>query len=104
MAWRPSLGTWPDRGGIRARVWAPRAERVEFVPEVGGDPIRLERNDDGTFGGLLRGIGSGDRYRYRVDGRGPFPDPASRFQPEGVHGPSEVINPATFAWTDAGWG
>src|SRR5262249_29310787 len=47
--------------------------------------------------------GPGDRYRYRVDGRGPFPDPASRFQPEGVHGPSEVVDPHAFAWSDAGW-
>src|SRR5262249_26815288 len=45
----------------------------------------------------------GDRYRYAVDGRGPLPDPASRFQPEGVHGPSEIVDPTQFAWADGGW-
>ena len=48
-------------------------------------------------------LAAGARYRYRIDGEGPYPDPASRFQPEGVHGPSEVIDPAWFAWTDGGW-
>jgi maltooligosyltrehalose trehalohydrolase len=58
----------------------------------------------GHFGGLLAEVGAGERYRYRVDGQGPFPDPASRFQPEGVHGPSEVVEPSGFAWSDANWG
>ena len=56
--------------------------------------VALERFDDGTFGGLVPRLGAGTRYRYRVDGGAAFPDPASRFQPEGVHGPSEVIDPA----------
>jgi maltooligosyltrehalose trehalohydrolase len=63
----------------------------------------MEKQPDGTFAGLVTAAAPGDRYRYRVDGRGPFPDPASRFQPEGVHGPSEVIDPGRFAWTDEGW-
>ena len=45
----------------------------------------------------------GDRYWYRLDGDRTLPDPASRFQPEGVHGPSQVIDPQAFAWTDLGW-
>ena len=51
----------------------------------------------------MPGASRGIRYRYRIDGKGPFPDPASRFQPDGVHGPSEVIDPAPFRWTDADW-
>ncbi len=65
--------------------------------------ISLEKQDDGMFEVFVPGLAAGARYRYRIDGEGPYPDPASRFQPEGVHGPSEVIDPARFAWTDAGW-
>jgi maltooligosyltrehalose trehalohydrolase len=48
-------------------------------------------------------VRSGDRYRYRVDGKGPYPDPASRFQPGGIHGPSEVVYPNDFPWSDSSW-
>jgi maltooligosyltrehalose trehalohydrolase len=49
-------------------------------------------------------VGPGDRYRYRLDGAGPFPDPASRSQPLGVHGPSQVVDPGAFRWSDGAWG
>lgn len=55
------------------------------------------------FGGLVPGVRAGDRYRYLLDGDGPYPDPASRFQPEGVHGPSEVVDPDQFPWSDGDW-
>ncbi|WP_435017000.1 malto-oligosyltrehalose trehalohydrolase [Tundrisphaera sp. TA3] len=103
MPWRPSLGAWPETGGIRFRVWAPRAERVSVVLEGASEEIPLDRFDDGTFGAITPRAGVGDRYRYRVDGAGPFPDPASRSQPEGVHGPSEILDPSRFAWTDHVW-
>jgi len=65
--------------------------------------VELARQDDGYFAGQLPGVGPGDRYMYRVDGGDPRPDPASRAQPEGVHGPSEVLDPAAFSWHDADW-
>ncbi len=99
----PNLGAWPEDGGIAFRVWAPTAEWVDVVIETSERTISLDRDDDGTFVGWSAEVGVGDRYRYRVDGEGPFPDPASRFQPEGVHGPSEVIDPTPFPWTDAAW-
>jgi maltooligosyltrehalose trehalohydrolase len=104
VGWRPSLGAWPDQGGTRFRVWAPEASSVSVVlegPATGTFP--LERFQDGTWGTLLSDVGPGTRYRYCVDGGGCFPDPASRYQPEGVHGPSEVVDPGSFAWTDASW-
>ncbi len=52
---------------------------------------------------LLTTAAAGTRYLYRLDGGQPCPDPASHFQPEGVHGPSEVVNQAGFAWQDQGW-
>jgi maltooligosyltrehalose trehalohydrolase len=65
--------------------------------------VSLDRFPDGTFGGFIQGAGAGARYRYRIDHGNAFPDPASRFQPEGVHGPSEVVDPSLFTWTDASW-
>jgi maltooligosyltrehalose trehalohydrolase len=89
-------------GGVHFRVWAPGHLRVEVVLE-GGLEIALHAEAGGYWSGLVGQARPGQRYRYRVDGEGPFPDPASRFQPDGPHGPSEVIDPAAFAWTDHGW-
>jgi maltooligosyltrehalose trehalohydrolase len=104
VGWRPSLGAWLDGDGVRFRVWAPEVKSVEVIferPEAA--PLALQRFPDGTFGGLAIGLGAGALYRYRIDGGGQFPDPASRYQPLGVHGPSEVIAPSRFTWTDAAW-
>jgi maltooligosyltrehalose trehalohydrolase len=92
-------------GGVYFRVWAPRRRRVEVVFEGGsGSPdLELAPETDGYFSGESPPAGAGSLYRFRLDGEGPFPDPASRFQPCGPHGPSEVIDPAAFQWTDSGW-
>ena len=58
---------------------------------------------DGTFTGAVANASPGDVYSYVLDGDGPYPDPASRFQPHGVHGPSAVVDPGAFAWSDQGW-
>src|SRR6266436_914293 len=102
--WQPSLGAWLAPEGVRFRVWAPRANLIEVMPEgsrQGQPPWPLSKQADGTFTGLATGWQAGDSYRYRIDGAGIFPDPASRFQPHGVHGSSQVIDPAGFRWTDA---
>ncbi len=104
--WRPSLGAWPAAEGTKFQVWAPTAETVELVLESGTSarpPLKLEKSSAGMFKLAVADLRPGTRYRYRIDGRGPFPDPVSRFQPDGVHGPSEVIDPASFKWSDAGW-
>jgi maltooligosyltrehalose trehalohydrolase len=89
------------------RVWAPERKRVEVTLEnVSGDVLQsvaLDREDEGYFGGVVERAREGTLYRYRLDGGERFPDPASRFQPRGPHGPSCVVNPAKFAWTDGGW-
>jgi maltooligosyltrehalose trehalohydrolase len=102
-AWRASLGAWVERGGVAFRVWAPERNEVALVVEA-PEPahIPMLREPDGTHASFVPGLGAGALYRYRVDGQGPFPDPASRFQPRGVHGPSEVIDPS-FPWRDSGW-
>ncbi len=101
-----SLGALPDARGVRFTVWAPLAREVAVVIESASEApaiVPLEPAGEGLHAGHVAGIGAGTRYRVSVDGRGPFPDPASRFQPDGVHGASEVIDPSIFAWSDQAW-
>lgn len=92
-------------GGVHFRVWAPRRERVEVVLEGGRDStFELEREDDGYFSARVEDAGAGALYRFRLDGEAYlYPDPASRFQPRGPHGPSRVVDPSAFLWDDEGW-
>jgi maltooligosyltrehalose trehalohydrolase len=106
VAWRPRLGACPDAGGVGFRVWAPARRRVELVLDPGRPSARrhdLEPSGDGMFAGTLRDVAAGDLYAYLLDGEGPFPDPASRCQPHGVHGPAAVVDPRAYAWSDRGW-
>ncbi len=78
--------------GTRFSVWAPNAREVVLALESSATvTARLDPAGDGYFSATIAGVGPGARYRYLLDGEGPFADPASRSQPEGVHGPSEVI-------------
>jgi maltooligosyltrehalose trehalohydrolase len=92
-------------GGVHFRVWAPRRKKVEAVLEGGraSGAWPLLPDGKGYFSGVVGAARSGTLYRFRLDGEGPFPDPASRFQPDGPHGPSQVVDPAAFAWTDGHW-
>jgi maltooligosyltrehalose trehalohydrolase len=102
--WRLHVGARPDGAGAHFRVWAPAAERVEVVLYDDGERAEaLTPCGGGYFEGHVVGAGAGTRYRYRLDGRESYPDPASRYQPEGVHGPSEIVDPDGFGWSDAGW-
>ncbi len=87
----------------RFRVWAPRASQVELrVTEPAGFVVAMERSGAGYWEAVLESAPPGSRYLYRIDGGPDRPDPASRFQPEGVHGPSEVVDSA-FDWQDRAW-
>jgi maltooligosyltrehalose trehalohydrolase len=96
-------------GGVEFRVWAPNHAGVDVVLESGtgvaGEPAaqRLAREDDGYHAGVVPTAVPGTLYRYRLDGGASYPDPASRFQPEGPHGPSMVVDPSAYTWHDAGW-
>jgi maltooligosyltrehalose trehalohydrolase len=91
-------------GGTHFRVWAPKRRRVEIVTDGGGEPVSLTAEADGYFAGAVTFAKPRTRYRFRLDrGKELFPDPASRFQPDGPHGPSEVVDPSVFRWTDDGW-
>ena len=100
--WR--LGASCVDGAGEFLVWAPRAEHVEVALDdrcVPMDPVGA-----GYHAARVDGVGHGDRYRYLLHRDGEVlerADPASRWQPDGVHGPSAVDDPAVFDWTDAGW-
>ncbi|MBM3599482.1 MAG: malto-oligosyltrehalose trehalohydrolase [Alphaproteobacteria bacterium] len=96
-----------EDGSVSFRLWAPAARSVEIELDGGG-------REGGTTPPMVRGAGgwhalatakarAGTRYRFVIDGEIAVPDPASRFQPQDVHGPSEVVDPAAFAWSDADW-
>lgn len=94
-----------DDGAIHWRVWAPAAESVDLVllDDDGQREVPLERELSGDFVQELFGLGEGQRYGFRVN-HGPLrPDPASRWQPNGVHHPSAVFCPERFFWTDQTW-
>ena len=88
-------------GGVDFRVWAPARKQVEVVLEDERTFALVPCG--GYFGGAVPEARPGSRYTFRLDGAGPFPDPASRFQPEGPHRPSLVVAPSAFPWTDAAW-
>ena len=82
-------------------VWAPEARRAELVLE-GGEVLAMRQAGGGRFR-PASALPSGARYRISLDGADPRPDPRSHRQPEGVHGPSEVVDHGAFAWTDHDW-
>lgn len=97
------IGAELSRDETNFRVWAPAHERLDVVLEDSRDTLKLERSGDGYFSGTAPDVRAGALYRYRTaDGR-LLPDPASRYQPDGPHGPSMVVDPAMFAWTDDAW-
>jgi len=93
------LGASFHEGGATFQVWAPRCRSVELIVD-GRRPERLAPREEGLFELALDHLGEGTRYHYRLDGERHRPDPASRFQPHGVHGPSALVDPRAFAWTD----
>jgi maltooligosyltrehalose trehalohydrolase len=98
------FGAHCSEHGVRFRLYAPTARAVSLVYDGDGGPVRvpLARGDDGFCETTRSDARAGTRYRYDVDGL-LVPDPASRFQPDGVHGPSVVVDPRSFSWPDDGW-
>lgn len=102
---RLSGGVEVHGDGTHARVWAPACRRVDFVveePERCSRSVSLEPEANGFFSAMVEAA-AGDRYWFRLDGERLRPDPCSRFQPEGPHGPSQIVDPARYAWTDTAW-
>jgi len=94
-----------DDGSVRFRLWAPAARQVELCL---GDAMRpthisLAARDKGWFELVTDAVKPGTQYRFRIDKAQKVSDPASRFQPRDVNGPSEVIDPDAFFWQDQSW-
>ena len=94
-----------ENGATRFRLWAPTASRAELLCSAPQGVRRLDmaRDADGWCERTVEGVGHGDLYRFLVDGRLEVPDPASRFNPHDVQGPSMVVDPARFEWSDTEW-
>jgi malto-oligosyltrehalose trehalohydrolase len=92
-------------GRVRFRLWAPAAKRIELVLQDAdrARALAMAAACDGWFELATDAAHVGSLYRYRIDGRREVADPASRFNPQGVHGPSQVLDPTDFAWSDAAW-
>lgn len=95
-------GAWPlDADRCLFRVYAPLRERVTLVKMgPGTGRVALEKTDDGYFQGVVPQMPTGSRYLLQADNHAPMPDPCSHYQPQGVFGPSEVVDLQSFDWTD----
>ena len=107
---RLPIGAEIVRGvGTHFRLWAPRRTRVELVIETPGPKkasaaVALTPEGNGYFSARVAQTPAGTLYSFRLDeGTQHYPDPASRFQPQGPHGPSQIVDPDAFEWTDQGW-
>ena len=90
--------------GAHFRVWAPKRQRVDVVLYRETEVVApLQPEKGGYFSGRVAQARPGDVYRFRLDGDRAFPDPASRFQPEGPHGPSQLIDATRFQWQNTSW-
>lgn len=99
------FGAEVNSGGVRFRIWAPSAANLELCLEEGEREILVAMTplEGGWYEALASQAHVGSRYRYRVDGDMRVPDPASRFNPDDVHGASVVWDPHSFRWRDEGW-
>jgi maltooligosyltrehalose trehalohydrolase len=91
--------------GVRFRLWAPAARRVEVMLDAGAAerPLAMQALPEGWFEVVTDAAQAGSLYRYRIDGQIQVADPASRFNPQDAQGPSAVVDPCAFAWPDEAW-
>ncbi|RYE51445.1 MAG: malto-oligosyltrehalose trehalohydrolase, partial [Hyphomicrobiales bacterium] len=98
------FGTQVTGNGVRFRFWAPQCEAVKLrLGRVAGNDQPMIKLPRGWFELEVPGAGPGTQYSFVLPDGTAVPDPASRYQPDDVHGPSEVVDPRAFAWTDEGW-
>jgi maltooligosyltrehalose trehalohydrolase len=92
-------------GEVRFRLWAPAARRVELLlyGQAETSALAMEALEGGWFALDTAAARPASLYRFRIDRGAEVADPASRSNPQGVHGPSEVVDPAAYAWTDGSW-
>lgn len=103
--WQLDLGArFVETDCVHFRVWAPTARVIAVeLSDQNRSAVPMQAVGGGYFETTVEGLGPRARYRYLLDGKNARPDPASRFQPDGVHGPSAVVDPDSFVWTDTAW-
>lgn len=92
-----------EANGTHFRVWAPQRKSVTAVFDKNRAPVAFDEEPGGYFSAFAEGIGAGAKYKLQLDEGEAYPDPASRYQPEGPHNWSEVIDSSRFRWTDQDW-
>ncbi len=99
-SWTGIFGPLVEEDGCLFRLWARPDAKVELVLENTAPPrvIPMSYQPNGMYETRVAGVGPGTRYWFKIDGAGPFPDPASRWQPHGVHHPSQVLGASEFSW------
>ena len=98
----PFGARWVPGHGTQFRLWAPACDRVDLLIE-GEAPRPMSAAAEGWHELVLQTAGPGTLYRFGLPDGSKVPDPASRFQPQDVHGPSEVVDPAAYGWADVAW-
>ena len=98
-----TLGAQVEPGGVHFRVWAPKRERVDVVLEEDGRSFPLTKDKTGYFSGYVPIAKAGMSYRYRLDNGDAYPDPCSRYQPQGPHGPSLIVDANAYDWRAVKW-
>jgi maltooligosyltrehalose trehalohydrolase len=101
--WTLALGASVSDEGIKFRVWAPTLTSLSLVVVGESKETPMDPEGNGYYTVFLGAARGRKRYFYLLNGKQIRPDPVSRFQPEGVNGPSEVINPYEFKWRDNAW-
>lgn len=97
------FGATSDKSGVRFRMFAPAARHVSLRLEASSTDIPMNPKGRGWYECRVPDAGAGTLYRYVIDGAHAVPDPASRFQPRDVNGPSEAIAPDDYDWDDGDW-
>jgi maltooligosyltrehalose trehalohydrolase len=98
------IGAEPCEAGVHFRVWAPQRRKIEVCLPAMRQTHPLHAEGNGYFSASVLHAEAGMDYVFRLDGEpGTFPDPASRFQPEGPRGPSMIVDAERFAWRDHRW-
>jgi maltooligosyltrehalose trehalohydrolase len=94
-------GATIEADGVRFRLWAPGCNSVAVLLEGDGRGVPMQPHAGGFFEAFIQGASAGTLYRFRLPDGLAVPDPSSRFQPRDVHGPSEVIDPNGYQWTES---
>lgn len=104
MAEGPLGATRLRSGEWKFVLWAPHARQASVhLLGAGERVVEMEKGERGYHFAIVRTVDAGTRYMYQLEGSRELPDPASRFQPEGVHGPSQLVDTRAFEWTEGDW-